>query len=145
MVTYLTRCKTVKPQRPDMLTCFIYDTGIYTFRKYMSAKKIPGMVQGYHILGYSLWPLNFSAFSRTDWATPFPFFLYRGGKPWVSFFWLLMYQKKSLGFALTSPAKLLYSHTNRAVFLHQPWFLFLVSQILIEVCCCLSFLPLHEL
>ena len=44
------------------------------------------------------WPLNSSAFSRSDWATPFPFFLFRGGIPWVSFFWL--------GFALTSPAKL---------------------------------------
>ena len=32
------------------------------------------------------WPLNSSAFSRYDWATPFPFFLFRGGIPWVSFF-----------------------------------------------------------
>ena len=31
------------------------------------------------------WPLNFSAFSRSYWATPFPFFLFRGGIPWVSF------------------------------------------------------------
>ena len=38
------------------------------------------------------WPLNSSAFSRSDWATPFPFFLFRGGIPWVSFFWLLMYR-----------------------------------------------------
>ena len=45
IVTYLTHCKTIKPQRPE-LTCFIYDLGIYTFRKYMAAK-IPGMVQGY--------------------------------------------------------------------------------------------------
>ena len=52
------------------------------------------------------WPLNSSAFSRSNWATPFPFFLFRGGIPWVSFFWLLMYRQKSLGFALTSPTKL---------------------------------------
>ena len=52
------------------------------------------------------WPLNSSAFSRSDWATPFPFFIFRGGIPWVSFFWLLMYRQKSLGFALTSPTKL---------------------------------------
>ena len=32
------------------------------------------------------WPLNSSAFSRSDWATPFPFFLFRGEMPWVSFF-----------------------------------------------------------
>ena len=32
------------------------------------------------------WPLNSSAFSRSDWATPFPFFPFRGGIPWVSFF-----------------------------------------------------------
>ena len=38
------------------------------------------------------WPLNSSAFSRSDWATSFPFFLFRGGIPWVSFFWLLMYR-----------------------------------------------------
>ena len=38
------------------------------------------------------WPLNSSAFSRSDWATPFPFFLFRDGIPWVSFFWLLMYR-----------------------------------------------------
>ena len=37
------------------------------------------------------WPLNASAFSRSDWATLFPFFLFRGGIPWVSFFWLLIY------------------------------------------------------
>ena len=30
-------------------------------------------------------PLNSSAFSRSDWATAFPFFLFRGGIPWVSF------------------------------------------------------------
>ena len=30
------------------------------------------------------WPLNSSAFLRSDWATPFPFFLFRGGIPWVS-------------------------------------------------------------
>ena len=36
------------------------------------------------------WPLNFSAFSRSDWATPFTFFLFRGGIPWASFFWLLI-------------------------------------------------------
>ena len=53
MVTSLTRCKTVKPPTARVLTCFIYDLGIYAFRKYMSAK-IPGMVQGYHILAYSL-------------------------------------------------------------------------------------------
>ena len=38
------------------------------------------------------WPLNSSAFSRSDCATPFPFLLFRDGIPWVSFFWLLMYQ-----------------------------------------------------
>ena len=38
------------------------------------------------------WPLNSPAFSRSDWATLFPFFLFRGGIPWVSFFWLLMYR-----------------------------------------------------
>ena len=32
------------------------------------------------------WPLNSSAFSRSDWATPFPFFLFGGGLSWVSFF-----------------------------------------------------------
>ena len=32
-----------------------------------------------------IWPLNSSAFLRSDWATPFPFFLLRGGIPWVSF------------------------------------------------------------
>ena len=52
------------------------------------------------------WPLNSSAFSRSDWATPFPFFLFRGWIHWMSFFWLLMYRQKSLGFALTSPTKL---------------------------------------
>ena len=52
------------------------------------------------------WPLNSSAFSRSDWAIPFPVFLFRGGIPWVSFFWLLMYRQTSLGFALTSPTKL---------------------------------------
>ena len=31
---------------------------------------------------------------------------FQGGIPWVSFFWLLMYRSKSLGFALTSPTKL---------------------------------------
>ena len=38
-----------------MLTCFIYYLRIWAFRKYMSAK-IPSMVQGYHILAYSLLP-----------------------------------------------------------------------------------------
>ena len=49
------------------------------------------------------WPLNSSAFSRCDWATPFLFFLFRSGIPWVFFFsdyWC------TLGFALTSPTKL---------------------------------------
>ena len=36
------------------------------------------------------WPLNSAASSRSDWATPFPFFHPRGGIPWMSFFWLLM-------------------------------------------------------
>ena len=36
-----------------MLPCFIYYLRIWAFRKYMPAK-IPGMVQGYHILAYSL-------------------------------------------------------------------------------------------
>ena len=31
------------------------------------------------------WPSNSSVFSRSDWATPFAFFLFRGGIPWVSF------------------------------------------------------------
>ena len=53
------------------------------------------------------WPLNSSAFSRSDCTTPFPFILFRGGIPWVSFFWLLMYRQKPLGLALTSPTKLL--------------------------------------
>ena len=52
MITYLTRYKTVKPQRQSA-NMFIYDLGIYAFRKYMSAK-IPGMVQGCYILAYSL-------------------------------------------------------------------------------------------
>ena len=33
------------------------------------------------------WPLNSSAFSRSDWATPFPLFLFKGGIPtpsWTS-------------------------------------------------------------
>ena len=38
------------------------------------------------------WPFSSSAFSRSDWATPYPFFLFRGGIPLVSFFWLLMYR-----------------------------------------------------
>ena len=38
------------------------------------------------------WPSNSSAFSRSDWATQFAFFLFSGGIPWVSFFWLLMHR-----------------------------------------------------
>ena len=38
------------------------------------------------------WPLNSSAFWKSNRATPFPFFLFRGRIPWVSFFWLLMYR-----------------------------------------------------
>ena len=52
------------------------------------------------------WPLNSSAFSRSDWATPFPFFFFRGGIPWVSFFLTIGVPIDDLGFALTSPTKL---------------------------------------
>ena len=51
------------------------------------------------------WPLNSSAFSRSDWATPFPFFLFRGEYFGCLFsdYWCT---DRSLGFALTSPTKL---------------------------------------
>ena len=38
------------------------------------------------------WPLNSSAFSRSDWATPFPFFLFGVEYLGCLFFWLLMYR-----------------------------------------------------
>ena len=42
------------------------------------------------------WPLNSSAFSVSDSAKPLPFLLLRGGMPWLSFLWLLVYRWKSL-------------------------------------------------
>ena len=53
------------------------------------------------------WPLNSSACSVSDSAKPLPFLLLRGGIPWLSFLWLLVYRWKSLGLTLMSPTKLL--------------------------------------
>ena len=51
------------------------------------------------------WPLNSSAYSSSNSATPLPFLLLRAGMPWVSFFWPFIY----LGLALMCPTKLLTS------------------------------------
>ena len=51
------------------------------------------------------WPLNPSAFSMSDWATPFSFLLFRGGISWCLFLTIDVPIEVS-GFALISPTKL---------------------------------------
>ena len=54
------------------------------------------------------WPLNSSAFSRSDWATPFPFFLFRGGIPWVSFFLTIYVPTEDSGVCLNITNQLIH-------------------------------------